>query len=155
MLDPDTGFAAIVVTVYSHAVPAGAAPVQLARHDLHMVQGVLIHYRGEGGKWWRMWLTYNALLLVITMVRNKPRPTLNNRSFESIKSRMVVKTLFSDWVISKCLHILFIQGILINRYFGIIITIFTSWTISLGEEIFGNVVDNWIGTNATKCLIWN
>ena len=42
-LDPHTGVTPILFIVYSHAVPAGATPVQLPGHGLLVIQGVLVY----------------------------------------------------------------------------------------------------------------
>ena len=47
-LDPYAGVTPIFFIVNAHAVPAGAAPVQLPSHGLPVVEGVLVHKWSEG-----------------------------------------------------------------------------------------------------------
>ena len=61
-LNPNARLATILLMLYTHAVPTGAAPVQLPSQGLQVVHGVFVHWGSEGWNWRRKWFSNNALL---------------------------------------------------------------------------------------------
>ena len=63
-LYPHAGFTPVLLTLYTHAVGAGAAPVQLPSQSFLMVIGIQVNYWNESKQGWGEWLTNDALFIV-------------------------------------------------------------------------------------------